>query len=145
MNRSSQAFATGLAIVVIGGASLWLVSRANHEQLLSSQRVRDEIGLVLPVGARITAADSDTWSLVDGDNYEWLIESDTSILPWAKQNMRPETGGWEHIRNLSQLGPFEEKIPSNQKFGGVWRGVGSNRDGGEETSYLYISGDGKVA
>jgi hypothetical protein len=111
---------------------------------MSTDSVNDEIGLSLPSGARISAAQADIFSLADGNNYEWLIESEGSLLPWASEHMAPERGGWEHISKLSELSEFRGKIPPAAEFGGVWRGIGSGRDGREETSYLYLAQDGRV-
>jgi hypothetical protein len=145
MKRGGQLVTIVIGTFAIAIASLWFISRWKDEQLMSAERIQDEIGLRLPPSVRILAAHSDTWSLVDGDNYDWLIESNISLVPWASQIMRPETGGWDHIRSLSELGPFEGKIPPDTKFGGVWRGAVSTPDGREETSYLFASEDGKLA
>jgi hypothetical protein len=106
--------------------------------------VVEETGLQLPGHARITATRVHLFSPTDGDNYEWLIQSDTSLLPWATANMQPETGGWEHIRQMSELG-FPEEMPRDAKFAGVWRAYGRSSRGREETSYLYLADDGRVA
>src|SRR5262245_34978247 len=100
--------------------------------------VQVETGLSLPLGARITAARAHIFSLADGDNYDWLIESETSLVPWAAEHMSPEPDGWEHVRNLSELGEFSDGIPSETKLGSVWRGAVTVA-GREETSYLYLA------
>jgi len=130
-----------VAFLVVGGA--WLSWRLEVRRLRSPQSVVDETGLRLPVRARITATRAHLFSLADGDNYEWLIQSDTSLLPWATANMRFETGGWEHIRQLAELG-FPEEMPRDAKFGGVWRSYHRTSRGREETSYLYLADDGRV-
>ena len=127
--------------LVVGGA--WLSWRLDLRRLRSPQSVIDETGLHLPESARITATRAHLFSLADGDNYEWLIQSDTSLLPWATTNMRVETGGWEHARQLSELG-FLEEMPRDAKFGGVWRAYQCTSRGRQETSYLYLAEDGRV-
>ena len=136
--------AVGLCVVAVASASGWLVWRAEIERLMAADSVQVETGLSLPSGVRITAAQAHLFSLADGENYDWLIESETSLLPWASANMSPERGGWEQINNLSEFGHFPGRIPSEAKFGGVWRGVATGREGREETSYLYLAQNGRV-
>jgi hypothetical protein len=132
----------GVAVLlVVGGA--WLSWRLELRRLRSPESVVKETGLRLPERARITATRAHIFSLADGDNYEWLIQSDTSLLPWARTNMRVETGGWEHIRQMSELG-FPEEMPRDARFGGVWRANQRDSRGREETSYLYLAEDGRV-
>lgn len=127
--------------LVVGGA--WVSWRLELRRLHSPQSVVEETGLRLPEQARITATRTHLFSLADGDNYEWLIQSDTSLLSWATANMRVETGGWEHIRQMAELG-FPEEMPIDAKFGGVWRAHRRTSQGREEESYLYLADDGRV-
>ncbi|MCX6854951.1 MAG: hypothetical protein NTV80_08615 [Verrucomicrobia bacterium] len=131
-----------VALLAVGGA--WLSWHFEVSRLRSPQSVIEETGLRLPEHARITATRAHLFSLADRDNYEWLIQSDSSLLPWATTNMRAETGGWEQIRQMAELG-FSEEIPPNAKFGGVWRATLRTSRGREETSYLYLADDGRVA
>ena len=133
-----------LCVVAIASAGAWLVWRYETDRLMVTESIEREVGLSLPSGVRIAAARAHVFSLADGDNYEWLVESEVSLLPWARANMTPERGGWEHIDRLSELGHFGGKISPEVKFGGVWRGVAARRDGREETSYLYLAQDGRV-
>lgn len=121
----------------------WFSWRLELKRLKAPESITEETGLRLPSDARITATSAHLFSFVDGDNYEWLIQSTTSLTSWAAANMRVETGGWEHIRLMSELG-FSEVIPGDAKFSQVWRGVGRTSRGQEETSYLYLADDGKV-
>jgi hypothetical protein len=130
----------GLAVTAAG----WFSWRSELKRLKTPESIIEETGLRLPSDSRITAARAHRFSLVDGHNCEWLIQADTSLLPWATANMRIETGGWEHIRQLSELG-FPEEMPLNAKFGGVWRADLRTSRGREETSYLYLADDGRVA
>ena len=136
-----------LALLVLAlavAAAGWFSWRSELKRLKVPESITEETGLRLPSDSRITATRAHLFSLVDGDNYEWLIQSDTSLLPWAAANMRVETGGWEHIRQMSELG-FPEEMPHNAKFGGVWRASQRTSRGREETSYLYLADDGRVA
>src|SRR5262245_1540009 len=105
---------------------------------MAADSVKDETGLSLPSGTRISAAQAQIFSLDDGNNYQWLIESEVSLLPWANETMAPERGGWEHIHKLAELGDFRGKVSPAAEFGGVWRSVATSRDGREETAYLYL-------
>ena len=130
-----------IVLLVVGGG--WLSWRLDLRRLRSPQSVVDETGLQLPEHARITATRAHLFSLADGDNYEWLIQSDSSLLPWASTNMRVETGGWEQVRQLSEFG-FAEEMPRDTKFGGVWRAHRRTSRGREDESYLYLAADGRV-
>ena len=132
-----------LIALVIATAG-WIVWRSELKRLKVPQSVTDETGLRLPSDARITATRADLFSLADRDNYAWLIESDSSLLPWVSTNMSIEHGGWEHIRYLAELGDFKNKIPSNVKFGGVWKSVRQDSRGREQTSYLDLADDGRI-
>jgi len=144
LKRLAYLAAASFCVVVIASASAWLAWRSEIQRLMAAETIEDEIGLSLPSGTRIAAAQADIFSLADGDNYDWLIESEASLLPWASENMSPERGGWEHIDKLSELGEFRGKIPPEARFGGVWRGVAPGRDGREKTSYLYLAQDGRM-
>ena len=144
MKRLAYFTAATLGVVAIAGVSMWLVWRSEIERLMTADSIENETGLSLPSGARIAAAHADIFSLADGANYEWLIESEESLLPWASESMVAERGGWEHINRLSELGDFRDDIPPEVRFGGVWRGVAAHRNGREETSYLYLAQDGRV-
>jgi hypothetical protein len=45
---------------------------------------------------------------------------------------------------MSELG-FPEEMPRDAKFAGVWRANDRRSRGREETSYLYLADDGRVA
>ena len=130
----------GLLAVIVGS---WLSWRFQLHRLRFPNSVADETGLHLPSNVRIKATRADIFSLVDGDNYKWLIQSDTSLLPWATSNMFVERGGWEDVRLLGELGDFKDEIPREAKFGGVWRAFRKLENGREETSYLFIAEDGR--
>jgi hypothetical protein len=129
-----------LAVVAAG----WFSWRWELNRLKTPDSLTQETGLLLPSDARITGTRAHLFSLVDGNNYEWLIQSDTSLLPWVATNMSVERGGWEHIRSLAELGDFKNQAFTNAKFGGVWKGIQKNNRGHRETSYLYLAEDGRV-
>lgn len=57
--------------------------------------------------------------------------------------MSLESGGWNDVRSRADLGNFKDEIAQTAALGAVWRGV--IKGGGEiETSYLYLSQDGRV-
>jgi hypothetical protein len=130
-----------VVFLMIGGT--WLSWRLELRRLRSPESVVEETGLRLPEHARIAATRAHLFSLADGDKYQWLVQSDISLLPWATTNMQVENGGWEHIRQMSELG-FPDEMPRDSKFGGVWRAYRRNDQGREETSYLYLADDGRV-
>lgn len=130
-----------LASLIFSAA--WVSWRLEVRRLRSPQSVVEETGLRLPEHARITATRATLFSLADGANCQWLIQSETSLLPWAKAHMRPEMGGWEHIQQMSELG-FPTEMPVNAKFSGIWRADQLTNQGEEETSYLHLAEDGKV-
>ena len=130
-----------LASLILSAA--WVSWRLESRRWRSPQSVVEETGLRFPEHARITATQATLFSLSDGENYSWLIQSDNSLLPWAEAHMRPEMGGWEHIRQMSELG-FPKEMPPNAKFSGVWRADQLTNQGREETSYLHLAEGGKV-
>jgi hypothetical protein len=143
-----RAFAFGsLALLAVTMATVtagWLWWRSEVNRLKTPKSVIEETGLRLPSDARIAATRAHLFSFVDRNNYEWLIQSDTSLLQWVTTNMAVERGGWEHIRNLAELGDFENQAFTNAKFGGVWKGVHNTSQGRQETSYMYLAEDGRV-
>ena len=133
--------AVGFLLVFV---STWLTWRIELRRLYSPQSIIEETGLLLPKNARVTATQARLFSLADSTNYKWLIQSNTTLLPWATSTMRVENGGREHIQEMAEL-EFSDEIPSNAKFGGVWRAVQTSSRGQQETSYLFLSNDGRVA
>jgi hypothetical protein len=133
-------FGVFLLLIVVGA---WLSWRFELRRLRAPESVVQETGLRLPEHTRITATRAHLFSLADGENYEWLVQSDTSLLPWVKTNMKVETGGWERVRLLSELG-FSEEMPRDTRFGGVWKAYRRTSRGLDEESYLSLSEDGKV-
>ena len=124
-------------------AAAWLSWRSELRRLRLPGSITKETGLRLPSQAHITATRAHIFSLADGNNYEWLIEADSSLSSWANTNMSVERGGWEHIRLMSELG-FSEEMPKEARFGSVWQARRRTTDGREETTYLYLSEDGRV-
>ena len=121
----------------------WFTHCTALQRLQFLRSITEETGLRLPPHARIAAARAHLLSLADGANFEWLIESDISLLPWASASMLPERGGWEHIRHPAELGDFRE-VSRDLKFGGVWKAIQRGSHGREETSYLYLAEEGRL-
>ena len=134
-----------LMVTLVVAAAGWFSWRSELKRLTAPDSIIKETGLRLPSDARITATHAHRFSVADGSNYEWLIQSDSSLLPWVTRNMSVEHGGWEHVQYLAELGDFKDVIPRTATFGGVWRGVQRSSRGREETSYLYLAADGRIA
>ena len=130
-------------VILLGAAGAWMSWRLELRRLRSPQSILFETGLQLPAHAQITATQAHLFSLVDGENFAWHTQSDTSLLPWAMTNLQPETGGWKHIQDLAELG-FPDEMPRGAKFAGVWRASRHTNRGRQETSYLHLAEDGRV-
>jgi hypothetical protein len=130
--------------------ALSAVALAVWEAFMLSGKVRthafvyNETGLRLPVEVRIVSTRSHLFSLVDGVNYEWLIQSDQPLATWAASHMSLESGGWEDVRSLAEFGGFKDEIAQTAALGAVWRSLQKSGGGDMETSYLYLSQDGRV-
>src|SRR5438067_113522 len=110
-----------LLIALVVATAAWVTWCSEVKRLKDPESVTKEIGLRLPSHARITATRAHLFSLADRDNYEWLIQSETSLMPWVNTNMHVEQGGWEDVRYLAELGDFKNEIPAGTRFGGVWK------------------------
>lgn len=135
----------GLLIVIVVAALVGLVVMViwwERSRLYNPQSVTEEIGLTLPAGARITDTRAYTFSLVDGDNYAWLIECDSSLMAWIAQNMRREDGdgiSWTRINSFNEISDFQRPEFATLKLHSVWR---ASKQG--ETSYLYLAEGEKI-
>lgn len=144
VKRSTYIIVSSLAALLLVVGGVWLSWCLELRRLYSPQSVVEETGLNLPEHARVVATGAQLFSLSDGNSCEWLIKSHSTLNPWAESTMQRETDGWEHIRELGELG-FSDEIPGNVMFGEVWRADLTTKRGRVETSYLYLSRDGKVA
>lgn len=103
-----------------------------------------ETGLTLPEGTRIVATASHTLSLADGDNYEWLIESDTPLTQWIQSSsMHREDGdgiSWASVENFGEIADIARKQDRELALDSVWRSLN-----GGETAYLYLASERRVA
>lgn len=75
--------------IVAGMAALLTVSpfvmtKVEEQSLMRHERFAKEVGYVLPDSSRITNTKAMIWSLADGDNDSWIIESPVSLLPWIQ-------------------------------------------------------------
>jgi hypothetical protein len=139
----SDYIAVALALFVLP-ASCWVMWRIDIRRLKDPEIVFQETGLRLPASAQIKVTKSHLFSLADGKNHEWLIQSDISLLPWVAMNMSVERGGWEQIHYLSEISDLKEEILRNTKFGAVWKETRRSRSGQQETSYLFLSDDARI-
>jgi nitroimidazol reductase NimA-like FMN-containing flavoprotein (pyridoxamine 5'-phosphate oxidase superfamily) len=113
-------------------------------------RIKSEIGLSLPPGVRIASTSMHRFSLVDGRNYEWLIQSDRDITDWVEANMRLEggpklkSGGWGDITAFGQVSSLAQGEAAQLQLDGVWKSVRQVENGKLETAYLFLAKGGKV-
>ncbi|MBL9151697.1 MAG: hypothetical protein JNK37_04415 [Verrucomicrobiales bacterium] len=112
--------------------------------LATHSRVAAETGLTLPEGTRIVATAARTFSLADGDNYEWLIESDTPLTKWiASSSMHREDSdgiSWANVRYFGEIAEIARAEDRDLALDSVWRSVH-----GGETTYLYVAAGRNVA
>ena len=130
------------ALAVLTGA--WLAARSWIDGLTAVEQIEGETGFSLPSDARIIAAHARVLSVTNSEGYDWLVESDTSLLPWAEANLSAELDGWENVGYLSELGIFSVPIVSSAKLGGAWRGVRRLGGAREVVLYLYLAENGKI-
>lgn len=130
-------------LIVIGAIAVFQVffERVN---LAKHSRVTIETGLTLPEGTRIVATAAHTFSLVDGDNYEWLIESDTPFTQWIQlSSMHREDGdgiSWASVTNFGEIAEIARDKDRELALHSVWRS-----DNSGETAYLYVASGQCVA
>lgn len=130
------------AIAVIGAiAALQIAQRID---LARHSRVTAETGLTLPEGTKIVATSAHTFSLADGDNYEWLVESEIPLTQWIQStSMQREDGdgvSWANAKSFGEIADIARSEDRGLELDSVWRSV---RDG--ETAYLYVASGRRVA
>ena len=119
--------------------------------LSNLSRIERETGLSLPQGVRIVEIKMDRFSIADGCNYEWLIESDNDLTEWIEKNMRLEggpklpSGGWTEIRSFGEVASLAENETARFPLSGVWRSARKSHKGNIETAYLTVAEGNKVA
>ena len=74
--------AAGIATLVI--ASPFVLTKVEEQRLMRHDRFAREVGYALPDSSRITDTNTMIWSIADGDNYSWIIESPKPLLPWIQ-------------------------------------------------------------
>jgi hypothetical protein len=130
------------ALVVIVGIALFGVLR--RVSLASHSRVTKETGLELPEGTRIVETAAHAFSLADGDNYEWLIESDKPLTHWIQSSdMRREDGdgvSWASVKNFEEVADIARDKDRGIGLDSVWK-----YEKGGKTSYLYVADERRVA
>ena len=119
--------------------------------LSDPSRIEKETGLSLPIEVRIIATELDRFSLTDGPNYAWLIQSNHDLVDWINKNMRLEggpklpSGGWAQVKLFGEVSSLAEDKIANLPLSGVWRSVQKNPNGKTETAYLFLAEGNKVA
>jgi hypothetical protein len=127
--------------------SMFLYSRYVVWALKSPERFRREVGYQLPEHAQITYTEAHIFSLVDGPNYTWLITSERSLRSWANQvgwRIGPDRGSWEHVTSFYEVAPYTDEF-TQLSLGGVWRTLAHSQRGRDETSYIFLAGNDRVA
>ncbi len=130
------------AIAVIGAiTALQVIDRID---LTRHSRVTAETGLTLPEGTKIVATAAHAFSLADGDNYEWLVESASPLTPWIQScTMHREDGdgvSWVSVKSFGEIADIARSEDRELALDSVWKSVKNN-----ETAYLYVASGRRVA
>jgi len=124
----------GLLLLIVFIFYFGFILLIDKIKLSDPGRIKSEIGL----------------SLVDGRNYEWLIQSDRDITDWVEANMRLEggpklkSGGWGDITAFGQVSSLAQGEAAQLQLDGVWKSVRQVENGKLETAYLFLAKGGKV-
>jgi hypothetical protein len=124
-------------------ASPFIIDSWINYRLGSVAAISEKTGVNLPVESVVLKIKYELFSFADGKNYEWLISSSTSLLPWIKnigQREGPGVGGWSHIKTFQEISDFKDPRFNQLGLHSVWRIVNSLPDR-KETYYLYIASD----
>ena len=73
-----------LVIATLVIASLFVFTKVEERSLMSHDRFFKEAGYALPDNSRIIDTKANIWSIADGNNYSWTIESPDHLLPWIQ-------------------------------------------------------------
>jgi hypothetical protein len=151
IKKGLSLFFTMLSIVIVLAACFGFSLLIDKMKLSNLFRVEAETGLSLPPGVRIVSTSMHRFSLVDGRNYEWLIQSDRDITDWVEANMRLEGGsklksrGWGDITAFGQVASLAQGDTAQLALDSVWISVRQVKNGKMETAYLFLAKGGKVA
>jgi len=136
-------FAVGcIGCLTVASLALYAYDKARLQKLSS---VTSETGLVFPDGVKIVGTKADRYSLADGANFGWLIESPQPLTDWLKANMKREDDdglSWKHIQAFSEVAPLATGAVAGLRLDGVWRAA-CLVHGRNETSYLFVA-DGRT-
>jgi hypothetical protein len=110
--------ALGIAAPMV--ASPFILTKVVEHLLMDRERFAKEVGYPLPDRSRIIETQAEIWSLADGDNYTWEIESTEPLLPW-----------------IQEVGTLE--------YDQTYRASVTLSDGRQETSYISLGPSGKQA
>ena len=139
--RTKRLFVAAFLVLI---AIITISSFLDRRDIATHSSVEMETGLILPEGARIVATSSNTFSLADGDNYEWLIQSDMPLTQWIESsNMVREDGdgiSWASVSNFGEIASISRDEDRRLALDSVWKSVV-----GQETAYLYVASERRVA
>lgn len=138
-------FAGGIVLGLV--FSMFLYSRFEVWAIKNQTRFQREVGYTLPEHVNIPYTEANIFSLADGPNYLWLITSESSLIPWVEQlGWRIGLGqaGWSHVRSFYEVAPYEKNF-EQLTLDSVWRVFAHSPKGRDETSYIFIAGNHRVA
>lgn len=144
MKKSTKIIMIMISVLMLLSITVLIILEQEDENIATSSRVYLETGLSLPEGTKIVATASDTFSLADGSNYEWLIESNTSLSKWIESSsMNREDGdgiSWVTVKNFGEIANIARDQDRELMLDSVWRSVI-----GEDTAYIYVASERYVA
>ncbi len=111
------AIAVVLLLLIVGYVSMVTINE--ERSIRNPSRIEKEIGYLFPEGITIVDTSASIFSLVDGKNYKWLIQSESSLIDWVNSIGKNE---YDH----------------------TWRVV-VDLNGRTETSYITIKNNGHLA
>jgi hypothetical protein len=116
----------------------------DRRNIATHSRVTIETGLILPQATRIVAISTNRFSLADGDNYEWLIQSDEPLTQWLESSdmTREDLDGisWANVSNFGEVASISRDEDRQLALDSVWKSVV-----GKKTAYLYLASGRRVA
>ena len=97
-----------------------LTTRIAEWRLHDPDRIVAEVGYPIPEDAQIIDTRASIWSLADGANYSWTISSAKPLLSWVQSH-------------------------GHLEYGQTYKAVRTLPDGREETSYITVAPDTRLA
>lgn len=138
---TSKRFVVAVLVLISGIALFKVWERAS---LAIHSRVTEETGLELPEGIRVVATAANTFSIADGDNYQWLIESEKPLTEWIESTeMQREDGdgvSWVTVKNFGDVANIARDKDRKMALDSVWKYAN-----GDKTAYLYVASGRRIA